>query len=147
MFGLDWIECYIAAGCDTSQENLSRLAMSEDVRIRQRVAENSKEPPAVLESLARDDSPDVRLAVSTNPSCPVDVTFAMAYDPDATVRYGLAEDANAPPGVLKILAADENPYVRCRAEKTLLALEKQAKRRTRKIYIRLLSNQSQARYA
>lgn len=118
------MRAYIAAGCETSPDRLSRLALSGDERIRWRVAENLNTPPWMLLQMANDDSAEVKLAVATNPNCPVDVTFAMAYDSDPTVRYGLAEDANSPPGVLKLLACDENPYVRCKAEKTIQSLER-----------------------
>jgi hypothetical protein len=141
------IRAYIAAGCETSPERLSRLALSGDARIRQRVAENMNTPAGTLIWLAKDGSADIRLAVSANPNCPMDVTFAMAQDTDPTVRYGLAEDANAPLEVLRILACDENPYVRCRAEKTIQALQTQAVPGPCKLFIKLLTNQSQARYA
>ncbi len=65
----------------------------------------------------------MRLAAATNPSTPVDITYMLAYDPDPTVRHGIAEDATVPIGVLKILNHDENPYVACRARRTLEQLQ------------------------
>lgn len=122
----NWIENYIQAGNpETSSEQLARLAASRNHKIRLRVAENSNTPPDILESLAGDEHHDVRLAVAVNQSTPVDITYRLAYDDDVSVRYGLAEDTNVPVGVLKILSKDDNPYVSCRAQKTLDTLQDQ----------------------
>lgn len=116
----NWIENYINAGSpDTSADHLALLALSKNFRIRRRVAENCKTPSEALEKLASDQHPEVRLAAAANPSTPVDITYRLAYDEDATVRFGLAEDPNMPLGVLKILSLDENPYVSCRAKRTM----------------------------
>jgi hypothetical protein len=41
-------------------------------------------------------------------------------------QCALAEDHNLPPGVLRILVKDENPYVSCRAKRTIDALSNAA---------------------
>ena len=119
----DKFDDYLQA-CDPDCEPaiLRRFAESPSQRVRLRVAENQSTPAELLEKLSQDPDPDVRLAVGANPRAPVDITYALAFDADPTVRYGLAEDASLPPGVLRILCRDQNPYVACRAMRTIEAL-------------------------
>ncbi len=126
MFGKHFIEDYVKAGCNgTPAEELEVLSSHSKSKIRLRVAENENTPPVVLERLIKDPDPEVRLAAGTNPFTPVDLVYSLALDEDPSVRHGLAEDPNTPLGLLKILAQDENAYVSCRAQKTLIAMQKQ----------------------
>ena len=126
MFGNHFIEDYVKAGRkSTPVRELEILASHINSKIRLRVAENENTPSNVLERLIKDPDSDVRLAAGTNPNTPVDLVFSLALDEDLSVRHGLAEDPNTPLGLLKILAQDENAYVSYRAQKTLIALQKQ----------------------
>jgi hypothetical protein len=123
MMSMNWIENYIKAGSSqTSTEELEMLAHSDNHKIRMRVAENPNVSNKILEYLAKDSDADVRLAVALNHACSQDTIFELACDPDPTVRHGLAEDPMAPYKVLQALADDVNPYVSCRAQKTLQKL-------------------------
>jgi len=104
---------------------LEALSSHSKSKIRQRVAENENTPSNILERLVKDPDSEVRLAAGTNPSTPVDLVYSLALDEDPSVRHGLAEDPNTPLGLLKILAQDENAYVSCRAQKTLLSMQRQ----------------------
>jgi HEAT repeat protein len=129
MFGNHFIEDYVKAGHNgTPAKELEALSTHTNSKIRLRVAENESTPSDVLERLVKDPDSDVRLAAATNPSTPVDLVFSLALDEDPSVRHGLAEDPNTPLGLLKILAQDENAYVSCRAQKTLLSMQKQWKK-------------------
>lgn len=126
MFGNQFIEDYVKAErTGTPVKELEALSSHTNSKIRLRVAENENSPAAVLERLVKDPDSDVRLAAGTNPSTPVDLVYSLALDEDPSVRHGLAEDPKTPLGLLKILAQDENAYVSCRAQKTLLSIQKQ----------------------
>lgn len=123
MLNMNWIENYLRAGSpDTKIEELVQLAVSEDHKIRMRVAENPRTSPELLEYLAKDKHADVRLAAATNRATPPEIILRLAHDDDATVRHGLAEDPDTAREVLWILSNDENPYVSCRAHKTMQSL-------------------------
>jgi hypothetical protein len=64
----------------------------------------------------------VRLAVAENANTPADSLALLASDSSADVRYGVAESPHMPEQILIDLAHDENPYIRCRALKTLQML-------------------------
>lgn len=116
----NWLADYINAGMTpTAHQALDALSRHESVRIRRRVAENESTPDWILRRLAEDSDADVRLAAGTNHSAPLDVVLSLVHDPDASVRHGLAEDPYISAGVLRALTNDENPYVSCRAQKTL----------------------------
>ncbi|MBX9671036.1 MAG: hypothetical protein K2X93_25815 [Candidatus Obscuribacterales bacterium] len=124
----DYFETCAKAGHPEYKQQILGFALSPDPGVRIRVAENTDVPTDVLELLSIDNAADVRLAVGLNPSTPVDITYMLAYDDDQTVRFGLAEDYHAPLGVLKILSKDDNPYVACRAQKTVEGLIETARR-------------------
>jgi len=116
----NWLNDYIKAGkTPTAHEILEELARHTSARIRRRVAENESTPGSILKRLAYDDDPEVRLAAGTNRAAPLDVVLDLVHDPDPSVRHGLAEDPYISVGVLRTLTLDENPYVSCRAQKTL----------------------------
>ncbi|HEY9792465.1 MAG TPA: HEAT repeat domain-containing protein [Candidatus Obscuribacterales bacterium] len=120
---MNWIENYLRAGDpEVSEQQLALLANSENSRIRMRVAENPRATRRILEKLAVDTDPDVRLAVATNRSSPRYLIEQLALDKDATIRHGIAEDPLTPLTLLQQLCHDGNPYVSCRAKKTLTGL-------------------------
>ena len=116
----NWFSDYIRAGkTPTAHEILEALSGHQNARIRRRVAENESTPASILKKLSEDSDPDVRLAAGTNRSAPLEIVLDLVHDPDPSVRHGLAEDPYISVGVLRSLANDENPYVSCRAQKTL----------------------------
>lgn len=88
-----------------------------------RLAENPRTPRKLLESLANQSDCEIRIAVAENPTCPTDILMQLAEDEDADVRYSIAENHNVPIEVLLKLSEDENPYVGCRANRTLVRLQ------------------------
>lgn len=121
----------VAGNPNTPQLVLSRLADDSTPHIRRRVAENPKTPSEVLNRLARDAHSDVRLAVAENPSTPPEVLSWLATDEDMDVRYGVAENPHMPEDILLKLSEDDNPYIRCRALKTLQMLDPQVQSRVK----------------
>jgi hypothetical protein len=118
-FDIYHVRRVVAGNPNTPKQVLARLAGDQLPGIRQRVAENPKTPVEVLVSLAADEHPDVRLAVAENSNTPPEVLATLATDCDLDVRYGVAENPHMPEEILLRLSDDENPYVRCRALKTL----------------------------
>lgn len=111
---------YIVAGNpNTPREVLAKLANDTLVNVRRRVAENPRTPIATLWQMASDPSVDVRLSVAENANSPAEILEQLAHDDDVDVRYGVAENPHIPVGILTMLAEDNNPYVACRAQKTL----------------------------
>ena len=112
----------VAANPNTPKQVLARLAEDRACVIRKHVAENPQTSAEVLKRLATDAEIDVRLAVAENPSAPSEILACLANDSDVDVRYGVAENPHMPIGILAELAKDDNPYIRCRALKTLKTL-------------------------
>lgn len=112
----------VAGNPNTPLSVLSRLANDECETIRRSVAENPKTPKEMLQALAKDISSEVRLAVAENPHTPSEILVVLAADLAVDVRYGVAENPHMPEGILLKLTKDDNPYVRCRALKTLQML-------------------------
>lgn len=111
---------YILAGSESAPESeLKRLAHSQAVKVRRRVAENPHTPVLVLEILTRDVNVDVKVAVSENQSTPIRLLYLLAGESCADVRFAMAENTKLPEQVLFILARDENPYVSMMALDTL----------------------------
>ncbi len=116
----DWFASYILAGHpDTPRHTLAALSSDHRRKIRMRVAENILTPLSILVKLALDRHEDVRLAVAENPRIPRALLEHLAGDESADVRYALSENPNIPGDILQRLCLDENPYVACRAGKTL----------------------------
>ncbi|MBS2006108.1 MAG: hypothetical protein JST01_03655 [Cyanobacteria bacterium SZAS TMP-1] len=123
---------YLAAGNHTTpREDLAKLALSKEVKVRERVAENPSCPTVALIALVEDEHPDVRSNVAGNPKATFAMLRLLAKDFCLNVRYTLAEDHNLPRPLLRMLSRDENPYVSLRAKQTLdrLKEEKSAKRK------------------
>jgi hypothetical protein len=111
---------YIVAGNpNTPKEVLAKLANDVLESIRRRVAENPRTPVTSLVAMARDPDVDVRLSVAENANTPAEILEQLANDDSVDVRYGVAENPHIPVDLLQMLTNDENPYVACRAQKTL----------------------------
>lgn len=118
-FDIYHVRRVVAGNPNTPKQVLSRLSEDSMPTIRQRVAENPKTPTDVLVNLSGDEHSDVRLAVAENPNTPPEILAVLADDEDLDVRYGVAENPHMPEEILLKLSEDDNPYVRCRALKTL----------------------------
>lgn len=115
---------YIRAGAaDATADELSKLANSEVVAVRRRVAENERTPKDVLLLLARDSAPDVRIAIALNISTDANIVVQIACDECEDVRYFLASTSYTPKQCLLKLADDANPHVAHRAKHMLFALD------------------------
>ncbi|MBX9947618.1 MAG: hypothetical protein K2Y39_00510 [Candidatus Obscuribacterales bacterium] len=112
----------VASNPNTPRQVLERLAGEESAVIRRHVALNPKTPVETLRMLAEDRETDVRLAVAENVHTPQDILCLLSSDQDMDVRYGVAENPHMPEEILVELSQDDNPYVRCRALKTLQML-------------------------
>jgi hypothetical protein len=118
-FDIYHVRRVVAGNPNTPRQVLSRLAEDKLSAIRRRVAENPRTPVDVLTRLASDADPDVRLAVAENANTPPEILATLSEDEDVDVRYGVAENPHMPEDILLKLSEDDNPYVRCRALKTL----------------------------
>lgn len=121
----------VAGNPNTPLTVLSRLAEEGVERIRRCVAENPKTPVELLQKLSYDESSEVRLAVAENPHTSPEVLTSLSEDPSVDVRYGVAENPHMPEEILLKLSRDENPYVRCRALKTVQMLPANVQSRLR----------------
>jgi hypothetical protein len=133
----------VAGNPNTPRQVLTRLATDEEAAIRRCVAVNPKTPIDVLRCLATDKSSEVRLAITENPNAPTEVLVSLATDFDVDVRYGVAENPHMPEDILFKLSTDENPYVRCRAMKTLQMLAPDAQSRLKILLQQAFTRQQQ----
>jgi hypothetical protein len=130
-FDLIHVRRVVAGNPNTPKEILEKLAEDTFPAIRCRIAENPKTPIKVLNRLAGDEYSEVRLAVAENPSTPEETLAALSSDQDTDVRYGVAENPHMPEDILVQLCEDDNPYVRCRALKTLQMMSPTSQSRVR----------------
>jgi hypothetical protein len=133
----------VAGNPNTPRQVLTRLACDQASEIRRCVALNPKTPIDVLRRLAVDPIGEVRLAIAENPNVPTEVLISLAADSDGDVRYGVAENPHMPEDVLFKLTMDENPYVRCRAMKTLQMLAPDAQTRLKILLQQAFTRQQQ----
>lgn len=91
---------------------LRRLAVDDEVEIREKVAHNTATPPDVLRSLAADPYWAARAWVAGNASVPIDLLPASAADPDWFVRAMVGSNRATPTHVLEALAVDQVDGVR-----------------------------------
>ncbi|NJL70482.1 MAG: hypothetical protein HC888_02135 [Candidatus Competibacteraceae bacterium] len=126
---------YIRAGStNATADELAKLAISEIVVVRQRVAENERTPKETLLLLSRDSAPDVRIAVALNISTDAEIVVQIACDECEDVRYFLASTSYTPKHCLLRLADDKNPHVAHRAKQMLFALEGKADKRAASVF-------------
>lgn len=81
-------------------------------------------PAFFLRHLAGHASAELRTAIADHKNSPTDLLMFLADDKDADVRFAMAENHNNSIVVLQKLSNDLNPYVSCRAEKTLARLNR-----------------------
>lgn len=62
------------------------------------------------------------MTVAEHAGTPAFVLEMLALDTCADVRFGIAENARTPRHILRMLSHDDNPFVACRARKTLETL-------------------------
>jgi hypothetical protein len=86
------------------------------------IEENLVIPAFILRHLASHANAELRTAVADHKNSPIDLLMFLADDKDADVRFAMAENHNNSLVVLQKLSSDLNPYVSCRAEKTLARL-------------------------
>jgi hypothetical protein len=113
----------IASNPNTPPSVLWYLAKHSAPEILERVAENPRTPLTALELLARCPKASVRAAVAENINVSPDILTILIADPDDDVRYLLAENPHTPEELLVALTEDPNPFVRARADKTLLRVQ------------------------
>lgn len=118
MISIKSFDYFLAGSPLATLDELWRLAIHSDVRIRRRVAENPASGPYLLRLLSTDCSPEVRQALTDNPSTPFALLRLLSCDEHPDVRYALAENHNTPTSILKCLEADANPFVAQRAVRT-----------------------------
>lgn len=94
------------------------LAQHLNPVVRRLVVENQLTPRIALHLLCRDRYPEV-LSAAENPSTPSFSVMALLDDESSDLRYALAENHNLPVSITSRLCNDENPYVACRAQKTM----------------------------
>lgn len=109
----------IATSLKTAPDVLEALSRTASPMILELIAGNANCPPSLLKRLAKHHSTNVRLAAAENNNMNLETLWELVLDKDADVRFGMAENHHMPELVLKALSEDENPYVACRASKTL----------------------------
>lgn len=133
---------YLCAGNPKiSKSCMYKFALDSCYRIRCRVAECTEIPIQLLYRLATDSHPDVRVSVGENRRAPQHLMERLSSDQDVDVRHALAENAHTPRSILHKLVQDENPFVSCRAIKTInISLLGTIKRTTDLILLKIPSN-------
>lgn len=109
----------MAISQDSSPCILESLSDLCSTRVLEHIAANPATPVALLQWLVHHASADVRSAVADNPSTPIECLWKLANDADADVRYQLSEHHRLPLLILEKLCEDDNPYVACRAQRTI----------------------------
>ncbi len=91
---------------------LKNLAMTREVHIRRKIAENGSTPATLLKTLAKDEDPEVRRAVAERHSTPATVLKMLSTDQDPRVRQAVARQRSTSENTLKTLATDPDQSVR-----------------------------------
>lgn len=113
----------IATSSKTSPDVLEALSRTASPKILELIAGNENCTPSLLKRLAKHPSAQVRAATAENHQTSLDTLWQLVKDEDADVRFGLAENHRLPETILNALSEDENPYVACRARKTIMRVE------------------------
>ncbi|MCC6979875.1 MAG: hypothetical protein IT343_16275 [Candidatus Melainabacteria bacterium] len=109
----------IATSAMTAPDVLEALSRTASPMILELIAGNANCPPSLLNRLAKHHSASVRTAAAENSNMNLETLWQLVQDEDDDVRFSMAENHHMPELVLKALAEDHNPYVACRASKTL----------------------------
>lgn len=113
----------IATSSNTTPDVLEALSRTASPMILELIAGNANCTPSLLKKLAMHPSAQVRAATAENHQTSLETLWQLVKDADADVRFGLAENHRMPETILKALSEDENPYVACRARKTIERVE------------------------
>jgi hypothetical protein len=113
----------------TPSNVLEGLAEISDKVVLEHLATNPSTPKTVLEQLVTHAEPDVRAAVAENKNTPMACIWMLVKDQDPNVRFALAENHQLCSEMLSVLADDDNPYVGCRAQRTLARVESEIQSR------------------
>ena len=113
----------IATSAKTTPDVLEALSRTASPTILELIAGNANCAPSLLKRLAKHESAQVRLAAAENKNTSLETLWQLVMDEDADVRFGLAEMHHVPELILRALSEDGNPYVACRAGKTLERVE------------------------
>lgn len=113
----------IATSSKTAPDVLEALSRTASPMILELIAGNGNCPASLLKRLCKHSSAQVRLAAAENSNTSMETLWQLINDEDADVRFGLAENHRMPELILRALSADDNPYVACRAAKTLERVE------------------------
>ena len=113
----------IATSAKTAPDVLEALSRTANPMILELIAGNANCPASLLKRLTKHSSAQVRLAAAENNNTNIETLWQLINDEDADVRFGLAENHRMPEMLLKALSVDDNPYVACRATKTLERVE------------------------
>lgn len=112
--------CTVEAECGPVRYLFSKL--HRDRTELERMAVDPQTPFELLQHIAHHPFSEIRALVADNSKAPVEVLWALAADADVNVRYELAENPRVPREILGHLSNDDNPYVACRAQKTMARL-------------------------
>jgi hypothetical protein len=113
----------IATSTKTAPDVLEALSRTASPMILELIASNSNCPASLLKRLTKHSSAQVRLAAAENNTTNIETLWHLINDEDSDVRFGLAENHRLPELILRALCEDDNPYVACRAAKTLERIE------------------------
>jgi hypothetical protein len=113
----------IATSSKTAPDVLEALSRTASPIILELIAGNGNCPASLLKRLCKHSSAQVRLAAAENSNTNIETLWQLVNDDDLDVRFGLAENHRIPELILRALSEDENPYVACRAAKTLERIE------------------------
>lgn len=102
-----------------SSEALSEMALSNDIDLLERIADDPRTTIETLIRLAAHPSAMVRMSVTENEHVPLSTLIVLANDECADVRFRVAENPQIDVCVLEMLVGDLNPYVSWRALSTL----------------------------
>jgi hypothetical protein len=80
-------------------------------------------PPAVDSAAFQNCDTQARMDIGDSRDTSLAVLLLLAGDDNADVRFALAENHNINKSVLRRLLEDSNPFVACRAQKTLARLK------------------------
>jgi len=96
----------------TDSRTLDQLSYSEDMWIRDEVADNPNASPDTLRRLSEDISLGVRSSVARNPNTPTDILYKLLNDPDRDVRVRLTKNPNCPADIVSALSHDPEAVIR-----------------------------------
>lgn len=116
----------------TAQLVLATLARTGIPELLEHIAMNCNTSSETLASMAAHPAEAVRIAVAESPNSSLSTLWQLAKDSCPDVRYSLADNHNIAIEILQALTGDDNPYVSCRARRTLERLRDDFYRRGKK---------------